>query len=306
MQRSRENLFCPRDCHFVPRTAPVCFRDGSGLSRTLSHPICSCLLAFLAREAKIRDGRIWAIVVRRGSYKCLFLNSGHFSQANKGDSVLNFGSLKTLLIAMAQILSPLKEVDSNKTSKGYLCACLKWHFWSVSTYHLKRRRTIVKANNSLKIFLPKGPSRTKISMESIISIRKLNSLRWRQNVATESARKSCGKREAKTVRIVKDYGRSNRNQKTMTARDVTGFCAFFSARKSGKFSPHFGSISWSNYTVNLEKKEISTGENIFKNPVETAPPKLQISVPCRGRTGPEAKCYGFERRTISSMAGSFG
>ena len=59
----------------------------------------------------------WAIAVRRGSYKSLFLlNLAHFSLEKKGDSVLNFGSLKTLLIAVAQVLSPL--INSEKKSVG--------------------------------------------------------------------------------------------------------------------------------------------------------------------------------------------
>ena len=45
------------------------------------------------------------------------------------------------------------------------------------------------------------------------------------------------------------------SEKTMTARDVTGFCAFFSAQESGQCSPHFGAISLLNYTGNQEKKK---------------------------------------------------
>ena len=45
----------------------------------------------------IRKGRTWAIAVRRGSYKSLFLlNSGRFSLEKSGNSVLNFGSRKTV------------------------------------------------------------------------------------------------------------------------------------------------------------------------------------------------------------------
>ena len=39
-------------------------------------------------------------------------------------------------------------------------------------------------------------------------------------------------------------------EKTVTATDVTGFYAFFSARKSGNFM----AIALLNYTVNLEKR----------------------------------------------------
>ena len=51
-------------------------------------------------DALFRKGRIWAIAVRRGSYKSLFLLSlGRFSLEAKGNSVLNFGSRKTVEIA---------------------------------------------------------------------------------------------------------------------------------------------------------------------------------------------------------------
>ena len=57
----------------------------------------------------------------------------------------------------------------------------------------------------------------------------------------------------------------------MTARDVTGFCAFLLRPGIGQFSPHFGAISLLNKTENLEKKEKkSTGEN-SENPVEKLP-----------------------------------
>ena len=56
----------------------------------------------------IRKGRTWAIVVRRGSYKSLFLlNSGRLSPEKQGNSVLNSGSHEMVWIAMAQVLSPL-------------------------------------------------------------------------------------------------------------------------------------------------------------------------------------------------------
>ena len=48
-------------------------------------------------QQKKRKGRTWAIAVRRGSYKSLFLlNSGHFPLNKSGNSVLNFGSRKTV------------------------------------------------------------------------------------------------------------------------------------------------------------------------------------------------------------------
>ena len=55
----------------------------------------------------------------------------------------------------------------------------------------------------------------------------------------------------------------------MTTTDVTGFYTFFLRPEIGRFSPHFGAISFLNYTVQLEKREKSTEEN-SKNPVETA------------------------------------
>ena len=49
-------------------------------------------------------------------------------------------------------------------------------------------------------------------------------------------------------------------EKTMTTRDVTGFCTFLSTRKPGKCSPHIGANSLLNYTETLEKQKKSTGE----------------------------------------------
>ena len=54
-------------------------------------------------------------------------------------------------------------------------------------------------------------------------------------------------------------------EKNMTARDVTSFCAFFSAQTSGDFLHIFGVISLLGYTENLEKSG-----KLQKNPVETA------------------------------------
>ena len=72
-----------------------------------------------------------------------------------------------------------------------------------------------------------------------------------------------------------------RAEKTMTATDVTGFDAIFSTGFFATFSRLQG--------ARLTKLHINTREKA-KNAVEslssreTAPPKLQISVPCRGRT----------------------
>ena len=74
-------------------------------------------------------------------------------------------------------------------------------------------------------------------------------------------------------------------KKTMTATDVTEFDANFSTGFS-LLSPDFRGSSCQIAHKMLEKKQ--------KNPVESASsgdgaPKLQISVPCRGRTCPDSK-----------------
>ena len=60
---------------------------------------------------------------------------------------------------------------------------------------------------------------------------------------------------------------------------------FFLRPEIGQISPHLGAISLQNYTENLEKEEKSLEK---KNPLSgEGAPKLQISVPCYGRTLPE-------------------
>ena len=54
----------------------------------------------------------------------------------------------------------------------------------------------------------------------------------------------------------------------------------------GQLSPHFGAIALLNYTENLEKRETIHWRKVKKSSGETSP-KLQISVPCRGRTCPD-------------------
>ena len=50
---------------------------------------------FQSPEVPIRKGRTWAIAVRRGSCKSVFLlNSGHYFPKKVGNPVLNFGSHK--------------------------------------------------------------------------------------------------------------------------------------------------------------------------------------------------------------------
>ena len=66
---------------------------------------------------------------------------------------------------------------------------------------------------------------------------------------------------------------------------------FFLYSEIGQFSPHFGAISFLNYTVNLENRGENPLEKIQKSSGDGAP-KLQISVPCRGRTCPEHSWRG--------------
>ena len=81
-------------------------------------------------------------------------------------------------------------------------------------------------------------------------------------------------------------GPFSRPKKPMTTTDVIGFYAFFlSARKSGNFLHILGANSLLSYTVNLEKKEKIHWRKFKKSSGDIAP-KLQISVPCRGRTCP--------------------
>ena len=65
-------------------------------------------------------------------------------------------------------------------------------------------------------------------------------------------------------------------KKAMTARDVTGFYAFFSARQSGNFLTHFGAVYLLNCTANLEKKDKNPLEKTQKNSMETAPRKCRF------------------------------
>ena len=64
---------------------------------------------------------------------------------------------------------------------------------------------------------------------------------WRNNIKQNARRLGIGATKRGT-------------EKTMTARDVTGFYAFFSAWKSGNFPPHFGGISLLKCTVSLETR----------------------------------------------------
>ena len=64
---------------------------------------------------------------------------------------------------------------------------------------------------------------------------------------------------------------------------------FFLRPEIGQMSPHFGAISLS-HTVNLEKRERFRWRKFKKSSGDGAL-KLQISVPCRGRTRPEHHIY---------------
>ena len=76
-------------------------------------------------------------------------------------------------------------------------------------------------------------------------------------------------------------------EETMTRRDR--ILRFFLRPENGQLSPLFGAISLLTSTINLEKRgKTSTGENSEKSSGDSAP-KLQISVPCRGRTCPELR-----------------
>ena len=75
--------------------------------------------------------------------------------------------------------------------------------------------------------------------------------------------------------------------KSMTARNVTGFYAFLLRPEIGQFSPHLGPISLLNYTVNLKKREKIHWRKLKKKSSGDGAPKLQIFVPCRGRTRPD-------------------
>ena len=87
-------------------------------------------------------------------------------------------------------------------------------------------------------------------------------------------------------------------EETMTARDMTGYCAVFSTRKSGNFV-HF---------VGHNKP----GEGKRKNPLEIVQktrdgaPKLQISIPCRRRTPPDPKQMTRNLQTRSLCQGKGG
>ena len=86
----------------------------------------------------------------------------------------------------------------------------------------------------------------------------------------------------------------------MTATDVTGFDAIFSTGFFAAFSRFWG--------ARLTKLHREPGEKA-KNPVESSSgdgaPKLQISVPCRGRTRPDWSPHCAEFALFGRIWGHF-
>ena len=85
----------------------------------------------------------------------------------------------------------------------------------------------------------------------------------------------------------KNTSAGTEKKKNHDSRDVTGFYAYFSARKSGNFLHILGRFPYQITQKTWRKGKKSTGENSKKSSGGGAP-KLQISVPCRGRTFPES------------------
>ena len=72
----------------------------------------------------------------------------------------------------------------------------------------------------------------------------------------------------------------------------------------GQISPHFGAIPFSNYAENWRKtKKKNTGKNSKKSSGDNTP-KLQISVPCRGRTCPDQPPHTSAHNMNTHMAQS--
>ena len=80
----------------------------------------------------------------------------------------------------------------------------------------------------------------------------------------------------------------NRDRKTVTARDVTGFYAFSPPGNRAIFSTCWG-YPFNNYIEKLEKNEKIHWRNSRKIPVEENPLKSQISVASRYTRSPEKK-----------------
>ena len=93
-------------------------------------------------------------------------------------------------------------------------------------------------------------------------------------------------------------------KKPVTARDVTGFYALFSARKSGDFLHVLGCFSYQIAHKILEKQGKIHWRKFKKSSGDGAP-KLQISVPYRGQTCPEKICTNFLERIFLRNSGQF-
>ena len=74
-----------------------CNKAVSMLQCGFSFVAAQLLVKMTSSLQKVRDGRTGAVAARRGSNKFLFiLNSGLSFLENKGNSVVNLGSLKTI------------------------------------------------------------------------------------------------------------------------------------------------------------------------------------------------------------------
>ena len=80
----------------------------------------------------------------------------------------------------------------------------------------------------------------------------------------------------------------SRDQNTMHDSQRRDICAFFLRLEIEQISPRFVAISLLNDTEAWRKRQISTGEIKKKSSGDSAP-KLQISVPSRGRTRPKLR-----------------
>ena len=79
----------------------------------------------------------------------------------------------------------------------------------------------------------------------------------------------------------------------MTATDMTAFYAF-SLPRNGQFSPRSGAISFRITHLKPGETGKNPPEKIQKKSSGDSAPKLQISVPCRGRTCPD--CFKGSKR----------
>ena len=102
--------------------------------------------------------------------------------------------------------------------------------------------------------------------------------RWSESQPTFSKQDATPRTWNRTVQSCPN----SRTEETTTARDVTGFCALFSTWKPGNFL-HI----WGHLLTKLHRSQEKQEENSKKNNQWSGAPKLQTSVPCRGRTRPD-------------------